>query len=39
LRIATVGSSHGAMDIATSWERSGRFLPPRERWQVSTPDF
>src|SRR6266699_7288477 len=39
LRIATVGSSRGAMDIVTTWERSGRFLPPRERWRVSTPDF
>src|SRR6266568_4156152 len=26
------------MDIVTTWERSGRFLPPRERWRVSTPD-
>jgi len=27
------------MAIATVRERSGRFLPPRERRRVSTPDF
>src|SRR6266567_8130766 len=37
--IVSVGSSRGAMAIATARERSGRFLPPRERRRVSTPDL
>src|ERR1700736_5418669 len=37
--IVSVGSPRGAMAIATVRERSGRFLPPRERRRVSTPDF
>src|SRR6266700_8358136 len=37
--IVSVSSSRGAMAIATVRGRSGRFLPPRERRRVSTPDF